>query len=95
MKDEGETLSEKTYFRVWLGLLLLTGVSISVAGRSLDQWGIGVALIIAGLKSGLVLSYFMHLKYEKQFRLLKWMVPMVLVLIILFIGLTFLDVVFR
>ncbi len=97
MANEGSSspISEKIYFLVWLELLLLTGATVSIAGMNLGRWGICIALLIAGIKSGLVLSYFMHLKYEKQLRLFKWMVPGVLVLLILFIGLTFFDVVLR
>jgi cytochrome c oxidase subunit 4 len=94
-EERPSVISDKIYFLVWLGLLLLTGMTISVAGMNLGRWSTWVTLIIAGTKSGLVLSYFMHLKYEKRLRLFKWMIPGVLALLILFIGLTFFDVAFR
>ncbi|MBM4338677.1 MAG: cytochrome-c oxidase [Deltaproteobacteria bacterium] len=85
----------KTYIFIWLSLVVLTGVAVSVAGMDLAGWSMAVALVIAFLKSGLILLYFMHLKEEKGSRLLRWMIPGVLAILILFIGITFLDVAFR
>jgi cytochrome c oxidase subunit 4 len=85
----------KTYFWVWLALVILTGLTVSVAGRGMGRWSIAVVLAIASAKAALVLNYFMHLKDEKGSRLLKWMVPGVLAILVLFIGFTFFDVAFR
>jgi cytochrome c oxidase subunit 4 len=96
--DPKETLhvaKDKTYVLVWIGLVLLTGVTVSVAGMGLGRLSILVALLIAAFKSGLVLSYFMHLKYEKELLLFKLMIPGIIFLLILFIGITFFDVAFR
>jgi cytochrome c oxidase subunit 4 len=57
--------TRKTYVLVWLGLLLLTGVTVSAAGVDLGRLSVLIVLVIAGIKSTLVLLYFMHLKYEK------------------------------
>jgi cytochrome c oxidase subunit 4 len=46
-------------------------------------------LTITPLKAGLVFFYFMHLKYEKPF--FRGLVFLVLVVLIIFIGLTFAD----
>jgi cytochrome c oxidase subunit 4 len=94
-KKEIYIVPQKTYVLVWVGLVLLTGVTVSVAGMDLGRIGIIVALFIAAFKSGLVLNYFMHLKDEKGLWLFKLMVPGIIVLLVLFIGLTFFDVVFR
>ncbi len=95
--EEGKhpVLNPTTYVRVWVGLVILTGITVSVAGMNLGRLSISVALIIAAIKSGLVLNYFMHLKYEKRIRLFKWMIPGILALLVLFMGLTFFDVAFR
>jgi len=93
-KDELQTASAKTYVTVWVGLLLLTGVTVSAAGRDLGQLGVLVALIIAGLKSGLVLLYFMHLKYERGL-LFRLIMPGTILLLVLFIGMVFTDIAFR
>jgi cytochrome c oxidase subunit 4 len=84
----------RTYLRVWLGLILLTGITVSVAGRELGGWAILIALAIAGTKSGLVLSYFMHLKSERL-RIFKILIPLVIAIFLVFILLTFSDVAFR
>jgi cytochrome c oxidase subunit 4 len=85
----------KTYILVWLSLVVLTGIAVSAAGMDWGGWSLGVALGIAFLKSGLILNYFMHLKDERGLRLFRWMIPGILAILILFIGLTFLDVAFR
>jgi cytochrome c oxidase subunit 4 len=84
----------RTYVRVWLGLLILTGATVSLAGMNLGRLAILSALLIAGAKSGLVLLYFMHLKSERL-SLFKVSVPLALGVFLVFIILTFSDVAFR
>ena len=84
----------QTYILVWLGLVTLTGITVSMAGMDLGRLSIGIVLAIAAIKSGLVLSYFMHLKYETGL-LFKLMIPIVLAALTIFIGLTFTDIAFR
>ncbi len=86
--------NDQTYIRVWLGLMILTGVTVSMAGMNLGRLSIGIVLAVAAIKSGLVLSYFMHLKYERGL-LFKLMIPIVLAVLTVFIGLTFTDIAFR
>jgi cytochrome c oxidase subunit 4 len=96
MKTE-EELHEtpyRIYLLVWVGLLVLTGMTVSLAGMNLGRLSILVPLLIAALKSSLVLSYFMHLRYERGL-LFKLMIPIVLATLTIFIGLTFSDVAFR
>ena len=96
--DSNETphaVKDKTYVLVWIGLVLLTGITVSVAGMNLGRLSILVALLIAAFKSGLVLRYFMHLKDEKGPLLFRLMIPGIILLLILFIGITFFDVAFR
>jgi cytochrome c oxidase subunit 4 len=82
------------YILVWLGLVILTGVTVSMAGMDLGFSSIPIVLAIAAIKSGLVLSYFMHLTYEKGM-LFRLMIPIVLAALTIFIGLTFTDLAFR
>ena len=91
MKQEG---NDRIYIRVWLGLVILTGITVSMAGMNLGLLSIFVVLFIAALKAGLVLCYFMHLKYETGL-LFKLMIPIVLATLLVFIGLTFTDVAYR
>ena len=84
----------RTYVLVWLGLVVLTGITVSLAGMNLRHLSVFIPLLIAALKSGLVLGYFMHLKFERGL-LFKLMIPIVLAILTIFIGLTFSDVAFR
>jgi len=87
-------VNDKIYVRVWLGLVILTGITVSLAGMNLGGWSIAMVLAIAAIKSSLVLSYFMHLRYETGL-LFKLMIPIVLAALTVFIGLTFTDIAFR
>ena len=85
----------RTYVFVWMGLVCLTALTYTVAvGIHPGGWAILVALAVAGTKSGLVLSYFMHLKSEKPL-IFKVIIPLVLAVFLVFILLTFSDVAFR
>jgi cytochrome c oxidase subunit 4 len=94
-EEEIHLVRYRTYVFVWIGLVILTGLTYTVAvGIHPGGWAILVALAIAGTKSGLVLSYFMHLKSEKLL-IFKVMIPLVISVFLVFILLTFADVVFR
>ena len=54
------------YILVWLALVTLTGLTAAVAGINFGKMSIAVALIIAVIKSYLVLTEFMHLKTEQK-----------------------------
>ncbi len=85
----------RTYVFVWIGLVALTVLTYTVAvGIRPGGWAVLVALAIAATKSGLVLSYFMHLKSEKLL-IFKVIIPLVMAVFLVFILLTFSDVVFR
>lgn len=84
----------KTYVLVWLGLVILTGVTLSVAGMELGGWTVLIALSVAATKSGLVLTYFMHLKSERLM-IFKVIIPLTIALFLVFILLTFSDLAFR
>jgi len=54
------------YILVWLGLLTLTAVTVAVAGINFGALTITTALVIASIKSYLVLTIFMHLSIEQR-----------------------------
>ena len=63
------------------------------AGMDFGNLSVAVALAIAGIKATVVLYVFMHLKYEsKLFHVMLWIV---LITLVVFIGLTFTDTLFR
>lgn len=86
-------ISYGTYIIVWLALILLTGLTVVVAGLNLHTLTVATALTIASIKSLLVLFYFMHLKFEPP--LFRHMTVIVVVALVVFIMLVFLDVLFR
>jgi cytochrome c oxidase subunit 4 len=85
----------RLYVLVWGSLCALTAATVFAAAAKLPGWGILIAVAIAGVKSYLVVSYFMHLRHDRGLRLIKYVFALVLVLLVVFIGLTFVDEVFR
>ncbi len=78
---------------VLIALLTLTFVTITVTWIDLSALTVAVALLIASVKAFIVLSYFMHLKFESTlFRAFVFIVLLLYVLVILF---TLSDYMFR
>ena len=96
MKAESRPSEPKarTYLLVWGGLLVLTAVTVGVAGLDTGRIAVAVALGIAAVKSVLVLLYFMHLRWEKRL-LVKLLIPITLATLAVFIGLTYTDILRR
>jgi cytochrome c oxidase subunit IV len=91
---EDHPLTTGTYTAVWVALLLLLASTIAVAKlQLLARYSVVGSLIIASVKAGLVLAFFMHLKYEGRF--LKGMLAIAVSALTLLIGLTFVDVWYR
>jgi cytochrome c oxidase subunit 4 len=76
-----------------LTLLLLTAITTTAAGLAFGHLSVFVALVIAAIKATIVVRIFMHLKYESK--LFHVMVFVVLLTLVIFIGLTFTDTLFR
>lgn len=81
------------YIRVWIVLLVLTGLTVLASFLHLGKLGIWISLTIASLKGGLVAYFFMHLKDEQL--LLKAMFLGAIFLLAIFISLTLFDTAFR
>lgn len=83
----------RTFLLVLAALLVFTFVSIAVTSYDLGPLTVVTALLLATIKTILVLTYFMHLKFDvKMFGIL---VAAVLALIGVVIFITFLDYLFR
>lgn len=78
---------------VWLGLLLLTALTVLITRLDLGGYKVLGALTIACLKSALVVAFFMHMKYEG--RVLRLTLFTALTTLAVFIGFTFFDVLYR
>jgi cytochrome c oxidase subunit IV len=91
--QEHEEPGYGTYIYVWLILLVFTALTITSAGVKVGRLNVFTVLLIASLKSSLVLGYFMHLLYEK--RIFKIMFFVTIATLTIFIALTFVDISFR
>ncbi len=78
---------------VWLLLICLTALTVWVSRLDLGVNRVWGALAIASVKAGLVIAFFMHMKYEG--RLLRWLLFIALITLAIFIGFTFFDVLYR
>ncbi len=58
--------SYSVYIIVWLALLTFTAITVAVAGINFGNATIAIALIIASVKTYLVLTIFMHLRLENK-----------------------------
>lgn len=65
-KHEVHTTGYGIYILVWLSLMTLTAITVAVAGINLSNFTVATALIIASVKSYLVLTIFMHLRSEEK-----------------------------
>jgi len=86
-------VSTRTFVVVWVVLLMLTTTTVTVAKLNLGAFSTLTAIVIASVKAGLVLWFFMHLKYEKRLLKLLLLVPIITLAVI--IGMTFIDVWYR
>ncbi|SKA63779.1 cytochrome C oxidase subunit IV family protein [Desulfobaculum bizertense] len=78
---------------VWILLLVLTVITVYVAGIDLGFANVAVALSVATCKAALVVLFFMHLRYES--RVMGLMVLIACAVLAIFIGFTFFDVAYR
>jgi cytochrome c oxidase subunit IV len=82
-----------TYISIWMGLVVLTGFTITVAGLNLGKLSVLGAILIAVVKSSLVILFFMNLKNED--RVFKIMLAVAVLTLMTIMLLTFVDVSFR
>ena len=78
---------------VWVALLALTVSTVLITRVDFGVGKVWAALAIACVKSGLVIAFFMHMKYEA--RIFRIILLVALVTLATFIGFTFFDVLYR
>jgi cytochrome c oxidase subunit 4 len=94
MKDHNNHISSDTSnWTVLVILLILTTISILAIKIHLGAFTVALALLLASIKVTIVLTYFMHLKFENL--LLRLMVGGVFLLFAIVIAITFIDYYFR
>jgi cytochrome c oxidase subunit IV len=82
-----------TFIKVWVALVVLTLALVGVSATHNQALILLGLLAITPTKASLVFYYFMHLKYESA--PLKYMVVATLCVLVIFLGLTFTDYLFR
>jgi cytochrome c oxidase subunit 4 len=82
-----------TFIKVWIVLVLLTGALVGLSVTHKPNLMLLGLLVITPTKASLVFFYFMHLKYEST--ALKYMVAAAIAVLVIFVGLTFTDYLFR
>ena len=83
----------KIYALVLGILVILTGISVAVTHIELGALTVAIALLIATVKSSLVLIFFMHLKFDNK--LFTIMLGGVVLLMVIVVIVTFLDYLYR
>ena len=91
--NENHIVSYRKLIGIWLALLALTVLTVGITRAELGGYKVLGALTIASVKAGLVIAFFMHMKYEGK--LLRWLLFLALVTLAIFIGFTFFDVLYR
>ena len=83
----------RVYLWVWAALICLTGITVGAQFTNLQHLAVFTAILIATVKAGLVILYFMHVRFEKP--LFAVMILAVLCTYGIFLGLTFADYIYR
>ena len=92
-KEKHHIVPYKLYLMILLGLIVLTLLSVGITGIELGRYTVAGALVFAVVKTFLVLTFFMHLKYDKLY--IKLMVAFVFAVFVVTIIITFLDYLYR
>ncbi len=67
--------STGTNITLWVGLVAITGLEVFLAYKELQpSVMLSILVVLSLVKAAMIMSYFMHLKYEK-FSLVLWLVP--------------------
>ncbi len=86
-------LSYQRLFAVLLALLVLTGVTVSVSLIDLGALNVWAAVVVASMKSSLVLLFFMNLRGESLAVRMTFLITIVTLALV--VGFIFWDVSFR
>jgi cytochrome c oxidase subunit 4 len=64
-----------TNIAIWIGLVAITGLEVFLAYMALQPTlMLSLLVVLSVVKAGLIMSFFMHLKYEK-FSLVLLLIP--------------------
>jgi cytochrome c oxidase subunit IV len=82
----------KVFVTVWVVLVTLTSILVALSQGG-EMLAVGGMLLVTPLKAGLVVFFFMHLRYERP--LYKTMLFVCLGTFMIFIGVLFADIAYR
>jgi cytochrome c oxidase subunit 4 len=77
-------------FATFFALVFLTFLTVGLAQLELGSWEIWTSLVIASIKAGLVMAFFMHLRWDKPLNAVVFLSS--LIFVTLFLGFTLLDI---
>ncbi len=92
-QESQHVTSYKALGLVLASLLVLTGVTVAVSYVDMGFFNVPIALLVASIKSTIVLLFFMHLKYEGKVIAISFTSTVIFLCIM--ISFTFWDVAFR
>ncbi len=93
MNEQHHIISYGKLTLVWVALMCLTALTVWVSRHEIGIGHVWGSLAIAAAKAGLVIAFFMHMRYEGW--LLRGLLFLALVTLSIFIGFTFFDVLYR
>jgi cytochrome c oxidase subunit IV len=85
----GHVVPVRVLAAVWGTLLLMTVLTVAVAGIDLGRLNLGIALAIATTKAALVVLYFMHMRYDRPMNAIVFITA--LLFFALFVSIALLD----
>ena len=88
--SEEHIIPSRTYYLIWILLLILTGVTAWVATIDLGPLNTIVALVIATSKALIVTLFFMHVKYTSE-KLTKVVIVSALFWLLILLALSMVD----
>jgi cytochrome c oxidase subunit 4 len=78
--------SKKLFLVVWIALLVITGTEVVLSYQYLALKVMLILLMTLSLvKAGLIISYFMHLRFERRSLVLSLMPALVFVIAMMFV----------
>ncbi len=90
MSPEKQHVTEyRTYALTLIALLILLSISVWVTHLELKAWTVAITLIVAFTMATIILTYFMHLKFDSF--LIKVLIGAVFLLFVVFVGITLID----
>ena len=91
--NEEHLIPYKIFIWVWIGLIILTFITVGASTYLPGAIGIAVAVIVTPIKALLVLEIFMHLRYENK--IFRYMFIAAILIMAVFMGLTLVDYYYR